>query len=236
MKKYQIKGITVYQYIFEFLNSNMYLIVKGEEAIIIDPHKNEDALNHLLSRNVKKVWVILTHEHTDHTSGIYYFQESFKCHIVCQEECAKYIGDSKSVRPLLIYFTLDEQDRKNGTNLLSKFKKEYVCKTYNADIIFKHNLSLSICGYNISIKHIPGHSKGSCLIIIDNNIAFSGDSLMDAYPIITRFPGSDHKKYVEFTIPILESLDKDTFVFPGHGYGFELSKLFFDNKLKLYYL
>ena len=180
--------------------------------------------------------ILITHEHTDHTSGIFIFQDNFDCEIVCQKNCAKLIGDKRLARPLLIFFTLEERDRKFGTNLLHKFKEEYVYKTYQADITFDKEILLNLMGYQVEITHIPGHSKGSCLIKINNSIIFSGDSLMIGHPIITRFPGSEHKKFVEYSLPIFESLDRKLFVYPGHGFGFELNSMYVGDKLHIEYM
>ena len=49
----------IYQYIFEYLGSNMYLIINNNEAIVIDPHKDMDAVDFLKFNNINKVWVLL---------------------------------------------------------------------------------------------------------------------------------------------------------------------------------
>lgn len=235
MKSYLINDINIYQYIFEFLDSNMYIIINGVEAIVIDPHKNVEAIKVLKEKGVSKVWILLTHEHTDHTSGIYIFQDNFKCTLICQEDCGKHICNPRSQRPLLIYFTLEERDHLYGTNLLEIFKQEYVPNTYTADITYSDEKHMHIIGLDVWLKHIPGHSKGSNIIIINDSFVFTGDSLMNDNPIITRFPGSDHKKYVNYTLPILESLDRNLYVFPGHGFGFTLDSMYKEGKLHIEY-
>ena len=102
-------------------------------------------------------------------------------------------------------------------------------------IVMADEKLMAIIGLDVWFKHIPGHSKGSNIIIINDSFVFTGDSLMNDNPIITRFPGSDHKKYVNYTLPILESLDRNLYVFPGHGFGFTLDSMYKDGKLHIEY-
>ncbi len=120
---------------------------------------------------------------------LFWLQERFDCILICQQYCASYIANPKKVRPILIYFVLDERDRMNGTHLLEQFNSNYVIHTYNADITFNETLSYEWKNHHLEFHHIQGHSKGICIIKFDKTIAFSGDSLMKDYPIITRFPG-----------------------------------------------
>ena len=199
----------------------MYIIIRNHEALVIDPHENQDLLLLLISNDVKKVTIILTHEHPDHISGIYWLQEHFDCLLICQQFCANYISNPKNVRPILIYFVLDERDRMNGTHFLEKFNSNYVMRTYNADITFDETLLYEWKKYLLEFYHIPGHSKGSCIIVFDKTIAFTGDSLMKDDPIITRFPGGNRKVYQTETLPRLkETLNADMTIFPGHGNPF----------------
>ncbi len=54
------------------IETNMYMIIKDNEALVIDPHENQDLLMLLISNEVSKVTIILTHEHPDHISGIFW--------------------------------------------------------------------------------------------------------------------------------------------------------------------
>lgn len=237
MKVFNIAGIEIFSSIYEYLDSNMYVLLTcDEEAVIIDPHIDEACLSLLKKKNIKRINIILTHEHTDHTSGIFWYQERFDCQIICQKECAVFISDKRRMRPLLIMFTLEEHDRMDGTNRLEQFKKDYVIRTYQANIEYDKSYDYTIGGYNFHFEHIPGHSKGSSLIVLNNKIAFTGDSLMKANPVITRFPGSNHQLYVEYTLPILSSLSNEIEVLPGHGEPFSIKDMMVDGNLNIDYM
>lgn len=236
MKVNNIAGIEIFSSVYEYLDSNMYVLFPCEgEAIIVDPHVNSEILLFLKERRVSRVYIILTHEHTDHTSGIYWYQDNFESKVICQNNCAVHISDIKKMRPLLISFVLEEQDRENGTHNAEKFKSEYSLRTYKPDITFDDSYYITIGCLDLQLVHIPGHSKGSTLIKVNDIIAFTGDSLMRTNPVITRFPGSDHKLYVEHTLPILSSLPEDMVILPGHGESFPLNELIVDGKLNIDY-
>ena len=53
---------------------------------------------------------------------------------------------------------------------------------------------------------------------------FTGDSLIQNTPTITRFKTSNNATYESTTRPFLKSLDKNMLVFPGHGEPFKISE------------
>ncbi len=236
MKVFHIDGIEVLNSIYEYLDSNMYLLFPCEgKAIIVDPHKSVECSDLLRERGVNDVIIILTHEHSDHTSGIYWYQEQFDCKLICQKFCATHISKERAMRPILISFILEEQDREKGTHQLQKFKEDYSIHTYTADITFDESYDYRIGELRIHLEHIPGHSNGSSLIIINNAFAFTGDSLMRENPVITRFPGSNHNLYLEKTLPKLANLDSQMVIFPGHGVPFEMKDMIVNGTLHIDY-
>lgn len=228
---FQNKNISIYKSVFEYIDSNMFIIIENNKALIIDPHKNSEVYNLLQKNNINEVTIILTHEHSDHVSGIMWLKDNFNTILISTKETSNYLSDVKNTRPILITFVLEEQDKKNGTNILDKFKQNYKPFIIKSDITFENNFEYKWNSHNLRFKKVLGHSKGSCFIFFDNNIIFTGDSLLKDYPIITRFPGGNVKKFKNETIPYLESLDRNLNVFPGHGKNFVYKELFKKDKL-----
>lgn len=228
----RLDGITLLHAVYEHINSNMYVLLAEDEALMIDPHKNEELTELLKSKNVKKITILLTHEHHDHTTGVYWYQEHFESTLICQQECAEYIARKQYLRPTLIAFILGEEDHINGTHVYEDFKKSFVPRQYTADITYEDNYTLTWHNHVFQFYHIPGHSQGSSLIILDGKYAFTGDSLLKDYPIILRFPGSDKKLYEQETLTFLnDRLADDMIILPGHGATFVLKEIKENNQI-----
>lgn len=227
----QNNNISIYNSVFEYIDSNMYIIIENNKALIIDPHQNNEVYNLLRMNNIIDITVLLTHEHPDHISGLKWLKDNFNTTIISTKETSDYISDIKNTRPILITFVLEEKDKLNGTNILDKFNKNYEPFTMTSDIIFDEDLEYNWNNHEIFLKNLQGHSKGSCFIFLDNKIIFTGDTLLKDYPIITRFPRGNTKTYKNITIPYIKNLDRNFTIFPGHGAPFELNDLYDEGKL-----
>lgn len=222
LEQYKIDNLSVVKSVFHPIDSNMYVIVEDGSALVVDPHVSEDVLALLKENKVTKIDIILTHEHPDHTSGVNWLQDEFGAKLICHEECAAYIADEYNNRPILISFILSIRDQENGTNEAENFNREFKSYVCHADIVFKENMLYKWNEHELKLIATPGHSKGSCCIILDDKLVFTGDSLIHNTPTITRFPGGSTKDYNNITLPFLKSLDKNMRVLAGHG---DLSKI-----------
>ncbi len=234
MNKITLSEIELYNSIYKYIDSNMYVLLSQNEALVVDPHVNEEIKLLLEKHKIQKITIILTHEHSDHISGVWWFQENFDCKIICSEKCAEKILNPRSVRPLFLSFILEENDRNKGTNLLSEFKNEFIPRTYSADITYSDEFHYSWQNHELYFKAIQGHSAGSCFIILDNKYVFTGDSLLKQYPVIVSFPGGNKKAYIDETLLLFEqTLRSNMTILPGHGGVFALSDIMTDGKIKV---
>lgn len=234
LEKNTFSGIDIYRSVYRFANTNMYAIIEGGNALIIDPHKNEELGDLLISEGVDDVLVILTHEHHDHTSGLYWYQEKFSAKFLVQKDGADWMASRLYVRPMFLTFLLSETDKLNGTDVLSEFRKDFVPKIYKADMTYDDLKEFDWCYHRISLCHIPGHSKGGSLIVFDGKIAFTGDTLFRDVPTTLRFPGGSENDFISVTIPLLnQKLSKDMQVLPGHGRPFILGEKIKNGKIDI---
>lgn len=84
--------IKIHRYVFDLLDSNMYVLIEGNDAIIIDPHYSNEAEKLLLHHSVKNLDIILTHEHFDHVSGAVYYAKHAN-NIIANCYCKGKLGD-----------------------------------------------------------------------------------------------------------------------------------------------
>lgn len=197
-------SLKVERFINQLMSSNCYIVVDEESrhCLCIDPasEKSEREIEYVKQNNLTLDYIILTHEHTDHTWGVNALKDKYpQTFIVCSELCNKYAPKASKVYFLFYY---DRQDYK------------YVI--YPADVIVKsENETIDWQGHRISFLFTPGHSYGSMCINIDG-ILFTGDTIM---PFKPYFNGRDSNKedWQQSAQKIVNLCRKDIDIFPGHG-------------------
>ncbi len=200
-------------YTYELIDSKMYIMIEGSEALIIDPCISEEAVTMLRSEGVDNVLILLTHEHYDHMSGLELFRDAFSsCRVLVSEICNTYMqkptrNGSKYFKALFIDKESDRIEEAGQVPAVS----------YTGDEFFTGETQFDWQEHKIFIRETPGHSPGSVCIIIDDSILFTGDSLLKDDPVVVKLPGGNRKDYNEYTVPYLKSLDEELMVYPGHG-------------------
>jgi len=220
-----LNGRKVYMSVSPEIKANMYMMVEANEALIVDPHDNDEVFHMLECLEDPGLSVILTHEHPDHTCGVKRLAESYPVTLLCQSACAEAIADKRNNRPLLMAFVLAEQDKLNGTNMAPEFQKNFPVYECRADLKFDRIFTWQWRREVFEFTATPGHSPGSCCILWNKTVVFTGDSLLWPGPVITRFPGGSLEAYNAVTKPYLDSLPEETFVLPGHGEVFKLKDM-----------
>lgn len=210
--------LTINRFFSSLLFSNMYIIIRNNKALIIDPCISEEALLYIKDNSLLVDYIILTHEHYDHISGVNWLKEMFDCKVVCHEECADAIKNPSKNLSKYFDVLVDIIPSDNGSKDFYKIEP-YSCA---ADITFEKRMKMEWFGHTIDLISTPGHSKGSICILIDNQQLFSGDSLLRDYPTVTRLSGGSRKAYTEHTLKFLKQLSLGIRVYPGHFEDFLL--------------
>lgn len=196
------------------IKSNMYILVSGKSALIIDAHINVEAKLFLQEKGVEECTIILTHEHFDHISGVNFFRELFACKVICTEECGKQIVNprkSGSAYFTELFMMRTPEERK----IISLFADaKYCCK---ADETYCNECKMKWKELNIVLKAAPGHSKGGQIIYVNDKYIFTGDSLIPNEEVILRLPGGSKIEYEQKVKPMLEMLSEDSIIYPGHN-------------------
>lgn len=216
-------SVDFYRFESEFVGTNMYLAIVNNEALIIDPHFDENADKMLAG--VTKTTVFLTHEHPDHTCGLPWLKEKFSVTLICSKKCAEIIAIEKNNRPYLITFVLAQKDKQKGTHLSEKFAKTVKPYAGIADITFDNEFDYKWQNLTFHFTPAAGHSQGGSLIHFGKEAVFTGDNLILNTPIITRFPGGSQLEYNTRTKPLLNAIPNGTLILPGHGRVFKKEEI-----------
>lgn len=194
----------VKRFINELMTSNCYVVYDKDtkRCIVIDPasEKSTTEIRFIESNGLNLDYIILTHEHTDHTWGVNALKDHYsKSVIVCSESCNKYAKNASRVYFLFYYDN-----------------PHYKYVMYPADKIITADMDI-IEWDNHQIRFIltSGHSYGSMCIDIEGML-FTGDTIM---PFRPYFNGRDsNEDDWKVSVSKLESLfPSNKMIYPGHG-------------------
>lgn len=195
----------VERFINELMPSNCYLVVDDESkrCICIDPasEKSEREIDFIESKGLTLDYIILTHEHTDHTWGVNALIDRYPTvKVVCSESCKHALDKESKAYFQLIY---DKSDYSYNVKRVDFTTEELGWR-------------MDWVGHSINFIDTPGHSPGSICIVIDGKV-FGGDTLMPFKPVIRKRAGGS-KEQLQSTFRKLKSMLKsDTIIYPGHG-------------------
>ena len=208
--------LTVYRSVYAPVNSNMFVILHDEEALVIDPNINEEIIKLFRTNKINKVNILLTHEHYDHTNGVLWFFEHFDCKLICNKVCADIVAIQRHNNPMLVAFVLAEKDKQDGGNRYAEFKNTFKPYTLKADIIYEAPCEFELMGMKFKGTQTPGHSPGSWCLLVDDTFVITGDTLIKDTPVVIRFVESREHDYKTIALPYLKGLDPELMVLPGH--------------------
>lgn len=202
--------IKVQRFINQLLSSNCFIVYDDEtmRSIVIDPgsEKSENEIAFIESNHLQLDYILLTHEHADHTWGVNSLVEQYpSVKVVCSSLCRDNLP--KEVR---LFFQLYYD---NPTCAYSLSRVDFTTEELNWHLDWK--------GREITFIPAPGHTLGSICISIDN-IIFGGDTLIQSKPFIRKRNGGSLKLFNESVERIMNSYTNQTLVYPGHGEPFML--------------
>lgn len=202
--------LRVERFVNELMSSNCYIVWDdlSLKCLVIDPasEKSLREIDFIESHNLTLDYILLTHEHTDHTWGVNTLLDRYSsAQVICTETCKHKLPNAGDT-----YFRLYYE------------WKEYSYEVRQVDHTCEE-LDWHLQWNDINIKFIntPGHSLASMCVEIEGWL-FSGDTLMQYKPMINKRDGS--KELYSESIKMLNEMysRKGIKVFPGHGEIFGL--------------
>lgn len=178
---------------------NTYLLtdVATGESAVVDIGEYDAAFGAFLRENdVKELkYILLTHGHFDHICGAVPLKKRAGGEILIHEEDALCLSDAN-------YSLCNSVEQYSQTET-----EDY--KTFaDGDVI-------TLGDTEITVKHTPGHTRGSVIFIADGMI-FSGDTLFRMSMGRTDLPGGSTKTLFRSLREIGE-IEGEFDIFPGHG-------------------
>jgi hydroxyacylglutathione hydrolase len=194
--------------------SNVYLIIKDNDLILVDTGMPSAfsrlcRILHSLNFSIDSIkTLVLTHTHFDHCRSAKRIQEISGCQIIVSCEASECIQKGYTRLPKGTLFI---------TGVLSKMgnyigKRGFGYKPFRADVTVNGELSMA----GIKIMETKGHSDDSISVIVDDEIAIVGDTMIGTFRNSIFPPFADNiPEMVQSWRTLLETGCK--IYLPGHG-------------------
>ena len=184
------------------IETNCYVVKNSEnnDALIIDPSANAESIIQLVDElDAKPVAVLLTHAHFDHIAALDDIMKHYQIDVYSHPIEHSWLKDSS----------------KNGSNKYISFGlPEISFQSVNPIQLTAgtHNIK----GFNIDVRHTPGHSPGSLTFVFEK-FAVVGDTLFKEGIGRTDLYQGEENTLIKSIHEQLLTLDEEMIIYPGHG-------------------
>lgn len=180
--------------------TNCYIVQDEEtkETMVIDPGGETDKIIDMLETlNSKVKYILLTHCHADHISGVNDIKNKFGGQILIHVK--------------------DEPGLHDNSLNLSFYIHAPEVFVY-ADSRLNDGDLLHVGNIEFKVIHTPGHTCGGISLYCEREkLVFSGDTLFRGSWGRSDLPTSSFETIIESITNKLLTLPEDTIVYPGHG-------------------
>ena len=176
----------------------------GAECVVIDPGMPDvsQQLTEILDKhNLKPVAVIATHGHLDHTFSIQPIADGYGIPSYIHSEDRAALSNPENL------VSSEFQSMLSG---MSFSEPKDVRELRNGDVI-------DLVGLSFRAIHAPGHTRGSLMFEVSNEVLVSGDVLFSGSIGRTDLPTGSAKDMEETLRKKVVPLSDHLRVLPGHG-------------------
>lgn len=191
-------------------NVNCYIVADNDKAILIDTGRKkyrEKILEKCKELHVSLI--VLTHGHMDHCQNAAYLANALHIPIAMNKKDMNLIPDNKKQSLLAKSFL----GKIVLSVSLSSFEKDSL-EVFEPTIYLKNGDDLDDYGVDATVVELPGHTKGSVGIEVEDNL-FVGDALMNMfYPTVSMIYVDEQEMLS--SAKYISELGEKTIYF-GHG-------------------
>ena len=196
--------------------SNVFLLASGSARILVDTgrsHRWPDLRDRLAQAGVDRLdALILTHAHFDHAENARRVRDVYGATVILHQSEAGFLecGDA----PLPAGSVL-------ATRILTRRLRRWLAPWFRydgcrVDVAVRDRLDLARWGFRGAVLHTPGHCRGALSVVLDDDLALVGDSMVNV-ALWSVFP-----PFADDISQLLDSwrrlLDTGCRLFlPGHG-------------------
>ncbi len=186
--------------------TNCWVLAPGKdsECVVIDPGMPDVShhLEEILTRhNLKPVAIIATHGHLDHTFSIQPIADGYSIPAYIHSEDRAYLTAPEKLLSAEFSSTVADM------NFAEPIK---VRELRNGEVV-------DLVGLSFKAIHAPGHTRGSLMFEVDDQVLISGDVLFAGSIGRTDLPTGSAKEMEETLRKKVAPLSDHLQVLPGHG-------------------
>lgn len=177
---------------------NCYLLADTESgaAAMVDPGEEHGRILAEVARRgwrIEQIW--LTHAHIDHILGLAAVKRATGAPVWLHPD------------DLPLYASLPQQAAWMGVRAEAAPAPEHG---------LAHGMTLALGGHRFEVRHTPGHSPGS-VVLVGDGLVIAGDALFAGSVGRVDLPGGDGPTLIRSIREQLLTLDDATVVHSGHG-------------------
>lgn len=186
--------------------TNCWIIAsaKGSECIIVDPGMTDissEVEMIIEEEGLKPVAALLTHGHLDHTFSVTPLADGYGIPAYIHPEDRRFIADPVGIHGAQFAESLA------GMSFFEPEKVE----------LLKDGSILDLVGLTIKAIHAPGHTRGSLMFTVNDELLISGDVLFAGSIGRTDLPTGSSSDMKHTLKKKVLTLNDDLRVLPGHG-------------------